>query len=70
MMKVFSVKGVIQATGLSRSFIYEEIQSGRLPVRKAGRRTLILEKEVEKWLMALPPAVPSGKPWRPGDPKS
>ena len=43
-----------QLSGLSRSFIYERIKERELPVRKAGRRTLILREEGEAWLAKLP----------------
>jgi hypothetical protein len=47
----------VQLSGLSRSFIYEEIKAGRLIVRKAGRRSLILHDEGEAYLAQLPVAV-------------
>ena len=41
-------------SGLGRSFIYEAIRSGELEARKAGRRTLILATEGERYLRSLP----------------
>ena len=39
--------------------IYKEIQTGRLKVRKFGRRTLVERVEIERWLSALPLLTPS-----------
>jgi hypothetical protein len=46
-----------QLSGLGRSFIYQEIKAGRLIVRKAGRRSLILHDEGQAYLARLPVAV-------------
>ena len=43
--------------GLGRTFVYfvyQEIKEGRLSVRKAGWRTLVLEPDLKAWLGALP----------------
>jgi excisionase family DNA binding protein len=50
----YSIAEVTKVTGVGRSFIYEEIKVGRLPVRKAGRRTLVLEADLRDWLASLP----------------
>jgi hypothetical protein len=52
-----SIAEFTQLSGLGRSFLYEQIKSGHLPVRKAGRRTLILHDEGLTWLAELPVAV-------------
>lgn len=52
-----SVAEFAQLSGLGRSFLYEQIKSGDLPVRKAGRRTLILQEEGQAWLAKLPLAA-------------
>jgi excisionase family DNA binding protein len=49
-----SIAEFAQLSGLGRSFLYEQIKSGHLPVRKAGRRTLILHDEGQAWLAKLP----------------
>jgi len=46
-----------QLSGLGRSFIYQEIKAGRLIVRKAGRRSLILHDDGQAYLGRLPVAV-------------
>jgi hypothetical protein len=34
--------------------IYDELKAGRIEARKAGKRTLILKSEAERWAHALP----------------
>jgi len=48
----FSVREMIVFTGLSRATIYREIQEGRLPVVKQGRRTLIPRRAAVRLLAA------------------
>ena len=55
----FSVDELAQSSGLGRTFIYEEINSGRLVVSKAGRRTLVLVENAKAWLNALPQLSPT-----------
>ena len=40
--------------GICRAQLYVELAAGRLVARKAGRRTLILRDEQDRWLAALP----------------
>lgn len=40
--------------GVSRSFVYREIEAGHLTTRKAGRRTLITHEAAHHWLENLP----------------
>jgi excisionase family DNA binding protein len=40
-------------TGLGKTRLYEELNSGRLSAKKAGRRTLIPRASVEQWLEKL-----------------
>jgi hypothetical protein len=54
----YSISAFAEIAGLGRSFIYEEIQAGRLKVRKAGRRTIILENEARGYLDSLPAVEP------------
>jgi excisionase family DNA binding protein len=42
--------------GVSRSRIYELLNSGELPSYKDGRRRLILVADIEAWLVRLAPA--------------
>jgi hypothetical protein len=50
----FTIAEFVQLSGLGRSHIYKEIAAGRLIVRKAGRRSLILRDEGLAWLANLP----------------
>jgi len=39
---------------VGRTFAYQEIAAGRLKIRKAGRKTLILPEAAEEWRESLP----------------
>lgn len=56
---VYSLAELCHLTSLSRSCIYQEIRKGRLKAVKRGRRTLVLQVEVRRWLESLPAAVDS-----------
>jgi hypothetical protein len=43
---------------MGRTTTFREIAEGRLKARKIGRRTVILRKDAEAYLNALPPAHP------------
>jgi hypothetical protein len=49
-----TIAAFCQATGLGRSFVFQEIQRGRLKARKAGSRTVILPHEGDEYLRSLP----------------
>ena len=42
------------ACGVGRSTIYEAIKAGDLRARKCGRRTIILQEDLEMYLRSLP----------------
>ena len=44
--------------GVGRSSLYEAINRGELPLRKAGRRSLIRIDDLKAWIDALPTATP------------
>jgi excisionase family DNA binding protein len=50
-----SILDAARAAGVGRSTIYENINSGQLKARKAGRRTLILREDLQAWLASFPP---------------
>jgi excisionase family DNA binding protein len=52
----FSIAEVSMQVGLSRDVLYGEIRAGRLIGRKIGRRTLITQKDLERFLARLPRA--------------
>lgn len=51
--KAYSVNEFCEIYSIGRTLTYEEISAGRLPVRKLGRRTLILVEDAEKWAQCL-----------------
>jgi excisionase family DNA binding protein len=51
----YSVPEAMLALGLCRDSIYKLINSGQLPAKKIGRRTLIVRSDLEKFLSSLPP---------------
>jgi len=63
-----SVAEAIKLSGLGRSYIYLAIQRGELPVRKAGRRTLILRTNLEDWIDSLPMGGPATNKHHNGSP--
>lgn len=54
-----SIPGAAQATSLSESTIDAAIRAGILPVRRYGNRTLILTRDLERWLESLPTGRPT-----------
>ena len=50
----FTIAELASVAGVGRSFIYQEIKDGRLLVHKAGRRTLAMREDVDRWLAAMP----------------
>ena len=52
----FSIAEKVIEGPLGRSSIYDAIKGGQLVVRKAGRRTIILQADWEAFLNALPNA--------------
>jgi excisionase family DNA binding protein len=40
--------------GVGQTRFYEEVKEGRLPVRKVGRKTIVLRDAAEDWLHCLP----------------
>lgn len=51
------IPDAVKVSGLGRSSIYKAIQEGKLPTRKAGKRTLILADDLRKFIDALPPSL-------------
>jgi len=50
----FTVNEFLAWARISRSTLYKEVDAGRIPIRKCGRRTLILRDAAESWLRSLP----------------
>lgn len=50
----YTIAAFCRSFGIGRSLAYSEIAAGRLRVRKAGRRTLVLKADAEAWASNLP----------------
>jgi hypothetical protein len=50
----YSIQELCEMSGLGRTFLYEEINAGRLLVTKAGRRSIVLHDDALGWLEKLP----------------
>lgn len=49
----YTIKDAVKMTGMSRTRLYEELKSGRLTAKKAGRATLIPHESLQAWLNNL-----------------
>jgi hypothetical protein len=49
-----NVRQAVEASGLTRSHIYEAMKKGDLTARKAGRRTIILAEDLRRYIENLP----------------
>jgi excisionase family DNA binding protein len=49
----FGVADAARRSSVSRSFLYEQMKSGRLRFLKAGKRRLILDADLRAWLGGL-----------------
>ncbi|MCO6389048.1 helix-turn-helix domain-containing protein [Aliihoeflea sp. 40Bstr573] len=49
-----SIAQTARLLGIGRSTLYCIIKEGRLPVRKLGKRTLILRRDLEHFIASLP----------------
>jgi excisionase family DNA binding protein len=45
-----TIPRAVARSGCGRSVLYEAIKRGDLPILKVGRRTLILEDDLQNWL--------------------
>ncbi|MGD0632648.1 MAG: hypothetical protein ABSA13_00015 [Beijerinckiaceae bacterium] len=54
-----SIEEFCRATSIGRSHTYEEIAKGRLKIKKAGKRSLILIDEARRYLSELSDREPS-----------
>lgn len=58
----YSIAEVLKLIPLGRTRLYEEISVGNLPVRKVGRRTLVLASDLDQFLCNLPLVKPKHEP--------
>jgi excisionase family DNA binding protein len=49
-----TIAEVCAASRVGRTRVYEAIRAGELTARKHGRRTLVLNDDLRRWLEALP----------------
>ncbi len=56
-----SIDETSRRTGICRDVIYRAIREGDLPARKCGRRTLILQPELQEFLNSLPKVPTASK---------
>jgi excisionase family DNA binding protein len=52
----YTMKQAVTATGLGRTTLYLAIRRGELRVVKHGARTLLLDRDLRRWLEGLPPS--------------
>jgi excisionase family DNA binding protein len=50
----FSLADAASAIGVGKSTLHELIATGKLPVRKLGRRSLVLREDLEAYVQSLP----------------
>jgi hypothetical protein len=58
--QAYDMRGFCRCYGIGRTLAYDEIKSGRLRVKKVGRRTLVARDDAEDWLANLPHAGGGG----------
>jgi excisionase family DNA binding protein len=52
-----SIPEAARLAGIGRSSLYEAINKGDLPIRKCGRRSLVLLTDLSDWIASLPSSV-------------
>ena len=50
----FTVNEFLTWARISRAKFYEQVKDGRIPIRKLGKKTLVLKSDAERWLNDLP----------------
>jgi excisionase family DNA binding protein len=61
MIVALSIKDAAKRLSISRSRLYELLSTGLIAARKIGRRTVILESEISRFLESCPVAPPGGR---------
>lgn len=52
--RAYTIREIREMTGFSNETVYKHIRAGKLVARKCGRRTLILSRDLDKFLDGLP----------------
>lgn len=53
-ISTLSIAQTARILGIGRSTLYNLIKDGQLPIRKLGKRTLILREDLELFIASLP----------------
>jgi excisionase family DNA binding protein len=59
-LTALSVAQTARILGIGRSTLYQIIKEGRLPVRKIGKRSLIMRDDIDRFVTSLPCGVRRG----------
>ena len=57
----FSINEATRVSKVGRTALYEAIAEGHLRAVKRGRRTLILARDLRRWLEGLPAVKPNAQ---------
>ena len=49
-----TVQEFLEWARISRTTFYKEVSEGRIPLKKVGKRSLVLMRDAEAWLEGLP----------------
>jgi Helix-turn-helix domain len=49
-----TIEDVVRISKLGRTMVYNQIKCGNLKARKCGRRTLVLDADLQRFLTSLP----------------
>ncbi len=52
-----TVKDFLSWARISRTTFYKEVNEGRIPLKKCGKRSLVTRADAETWLSNLPAAA-------------
>ena len=58
----YAIAEIPHVAPIGRSKLFEEIAAGRLRVRRVGRRTIVLAKDLEEYLSLLPTSLDAVTP--------
>lgn len=50
----FQVKEFLTWARISRTTFYAQVKKGKIPLKKVGKRSLVLRTDAERWLNTLP----------------
>lgn len=52
--QAYSIQDTCTILGIGKTKLYEEINAGRIPAKKYGRKTLIPASSLDQWIAQLP----------------